>query len=361
MAVRYIKRPDLPKPILDALMDPYYEEGLAEHFEQVPDKVKEVLKKNNHRHYSVTTLPRSPRQRQLFARHSDKVLLDPLHSGFWRMFGHTVHEILQKYPQKGDLVEVRLGQFVEVEVNGILYTVYVHGQLDRYEGRRSVVQDWKITRALAMLHADKKEYHAQLNMNSWLARKDGYRVKGMENVYLFRDWMPRLVKDDPADPYPKEQIQVVPVPDWGDDMTLKYIKERIKVHIEAESKEDDELPECTDQERWKGLPTYRVYKMDKEGNRQKRAKHVTASKLEAGDWTDEEMQREKLALLAKNAELRKPKAEEEVLAKLPSFETVMFPARSVRCEFCEIASFCGQRKAELAEMMQSQDPEDEDG
>ena len=51
---KYIDRPDLPGPILTALLDPYYQEGLNEHFESLPDKIKKKV--NGCPHFSVTTL-----------------------------------------------------------------------------------------------------------------------------------------------------------------------------------------------------------------------------------------------------------------------------------------------------------------
>lgn len=334
---KYVDRPDIPEPLLNALRDPYYEEGLNEHFEQIPESIRKQFKW----HFSTTTLPRSPRQRILNYRHIGKVIVDPL-TGFWRLLGHITHVILEKHAAKGDIVEQRLGRVTEVTLsNGKKVKVYIHGQLDRYKPKSGVLQDWKMSKAESMLYEDKVEYHAQLNILAWIGRGNGLKYKKLQNVYLFRNHDKRNYKEGGL--YPAEVCQVVDVPMWADDKIEKYIHDRARAHIEYNDVDDDELPHCTDSERWKGIPLYKIYKIDpKTGERQLKAKNKDYSKKYLEEW-------------AKEPENAKDAKGNEI-----KYEILEIPAKPVRCMFCEISGFCGQRKAEIAAELSAEEDESVD-
>lgn len=324
MSIQFSERPDLPFAIRQALQDPYYSDGLEEHFDLLPDDVRKRYKSC---HLSVTTLPRSPRQRILFNRHSNKIVLDPL-SGFWKLFGHVVHTIMEKYPQVGDLIEERLG----FEVDGC----YVHGAADLYSFSTETLQDYKITKANSMLYGLKFEYEAQLNVLAYIFRHHGFIVKNLQNVFLFRDWDPRMIKEGSL--YPKEQIQVVNIPMWDDAKTLAYIKERVRLHISNDNVADDSLPHCTDQELWRKPERYAIHKIDpKTGHKAlsttgdgklMRAKATVDSVAEAHAWMDH------------------PKNMFDAKQKPIQYEYVVKPAVATRCNWCEIKEFCSQYRAE---------------
>jgi hypothetical protein len=361
MPVKLVRDPNkvaIPGPLAEALVDPYYSEGLDEHFLTLPKDVQETWKDA---HFSATTLPRSPRQRVLIHRHSHKVIMDPL-TEFWKMFGHVVHSILEKHGKKlpGELIEKRIGRVfrdIPVELrtkSGGTVTeyrdVYVHAQLDRYTPNRAYtkgrVQDWKLTKAESQLYDDKFENHAQLNVIGYLARLEGMPVTDLENVYLFRNWDARMVRE--GSKYPEEQFKIVKVPIWSDEKCEKYIRDRAKVHLQAEALKDEELPHCTDAERWKGQPWYRIVKLDhKTGEPQQKAKAKADSMIEAQDKIDALVEEEQRKLIDANNKLAKPKDESEVLKKTPTFIIQERPAKAVRCGFCEIWQFCNQRQDEL--------------
>lgn len=317
MSVRYIDRPDIPAPILAALKDEYYNEGLIEHFEQLPEKVRE---KYGRCHYSVTTLVRAPRQRALFARHSHEVEVDPISGGFWKMLGHVIHAILEKHGNKWCLRETRFGVPVRIGKT----TCYLHGQADYYDPRTRTLDDYKFTKAEAMLF-DAEENTAQLNLLAWILRKNCITVDRVRNVYLFRNWDARKVKE--GSNYPTEQIKVVDVPLWDNDRCEAYAIERAKAHIRAESTPDDELPFCTDQERWVRGPKFKVIKLDpKTGERQKVSKFRSESRLACEDYIEQN------ATDAKGNPIK--------------YDLIEVPGLALRCRYCDIAPFCNQFKSE---------------
>lgn len=345
---KYTDRHDLPGPLLRALQDPYYVEGLNDHFDQFPEELRRKYRENN---FSATTLPRSPRQKALNDRHSHRVLLDPL-ANFWKMMGHVIHSILEKHGDEGAIIEQRLGVELTIGRGYGAKVVYVHGQVDEYNPRTATIRDWKITSAMSMAHPTRREYEAQLNILAHLFRINGFPVEAVENTYLFKDWSSKNVRDDPDHWYPKEQVLTRSVNLWTEEAIESYIIERVSLHMQAKRLADSDLPLCTDEERWMRNPRYKAYKFDpKKGERQVKAKFMTESLEEMNAWLshpDNAFERAK-GPDKKNTDLPD-------LMKPIKYEVLEQRAKPARCEFCEIAAFCNQRQSELAQ----DDPEEEE-
>ena len=130
-------------------------------------------------------------------------------------------------------------------------------------------------------------------------------------IALLRDWQ-RSKANDPD--YPPVPVVIIDIPSWADEKVESYLKERIRMHLEAERLPDNELPLCTDEDMWSKPTTYAIIK-----NGQKRASNVTDDK----------------AL-----------AEQRLLAYGPNYHIVERPGKRSRCEggYCEVAPFCSQFK-----------------
>lgn len=359
MAVQYSERTDLPDALLKALKDDSYSDGLEDHFDQLPPEIRKRFKYQ----LSTTTLARSPRQRLLFNRHSSKLTVDPL-SEIWRMFGRVIHFILEHYGNKADMLEKRFGIIVPVLVRGKRIEVYVHGASDRTVVHGDgLVQDYKVTKAESMLYGEKEDHHAQLNVLSYILKKNGFKISKLQNIFLFRNWEERNVKDGSL--YPKECVITSEVPMWSDAKTLKYITDRVIVHISAEKLDDYDLPDCTDKERWVLPPTYKVYKMTTEKVKddseegfhlvekpQMKSKFKSPSRLEAEAWTEtDENSFERLKEKGRNT------AEPDPTKPIKWFIKEL-RSKPTRCFFCEIFQFCNQRQAELK--LEAESPEEGD-
>ncbi len=72
----------------------------------------------------------------------------------------------------------------------------------------------------------------------WLRERD------IPHVYHRSDRKSGLQKGTPD--YPESQVQVLNVPVWPDETVENYLDERLQAHLDAEN----ELPLCTDEERW---------------------------------------------------------------------------------------------------------------
>jgi len=237
--------------------------------------------------------------------------------------GHVIHAILEKYPEDGAIAEERLG--AEVKVGNKI--VYLHGQADVYQPKSGRLDDYKLTSAMSMLYGDKVEHEAQLNLLAWIWRKNGRAVSSLRNIYLFRDWRAAEVKE--GSNYPTEQVKVVEVAVWSDERCEAYAKERSTAHWRAANTKDDDLPKCTDDERWVRPPLHKVIKLDpKTGEPQKVSKFRSEQLGEAQSWIKDNNPDEKGR----------------------TFEYIIrtIPGKAVRCEFCEIRDFCSQHLAERA-------------
>jgi len=269
----------LPEPLVSAIKnDPY-------------KKVGDI---------SVTGLIRPPRMRVLEKRHDNEIVADA--SDFiWRLLGQSVHEVLARADTSNHLSEERLIETLEGwEVSGEPDLLDSHGKLS----------DFKVTSVFAFLLGEKPEWTQQLNYYRWLYAKKGFSVTNLEITAILRDWSKSRSKLEPD--YPKAASLTVPIKLSPMDEVESTLRQRVLLHKNAERLSDDDLPECSPEERWFRPPTFAV---KKEGN--KRAFRVFDDLVSA-----------------------------ESLAKEKGMIVEARPGQNVRCEdFCPVLQWCNQAKS----------------
>jgi hypothetical protein len=353
--MRFKERPDIPAPVVRALRSDAYRESIESHLKDLP---KEIKQKFTHT-MSVTTLDRSPRQLQLSLRHSHEIIIDPeemRHS----LFGRITHTLLEENKGPGEVVEERLGIAYPLMLSSGKRVVYwIHGQADLYSYQEGVLWDYKTPRT-GSLKYNKRSHHAQLNILGYIWRKNGRKVTRLRNVYLLiKDWNPQFVKDEPGHEYPKSWIVPQDVPMWSDEDCMKYLTERLTRHYLNESKPDDDLDPCDDDELWRSEPRYKVFKLDEDGHPQKTAKYNGASKEVAQQTLEALRQSSREKVLAENAKKKKPK--DAGALKFDSYVLHELPSSPRRCAFCDARNHCSQRIQQLiAEMESNQSTEHEE-
>lgn len=205
---------------------------------------------------SATRLLAPPRINILTKKHWDELEEDAADRIF-SLLGQSVHHIIERAAQEGDLSEERV--FVNnKQTNG--WTV--SGQFD-YLTKDGDLIDFKTTSAWAVVDAlknGKSEWEAQLNILDWLIRhsetKLPIKVKSLSIVAILRDWskMKALTSVD----YPKQQVVTIPITMWSDAEQDAYVQGRIALHQSAALQE--EPPICSPEERWNKPDTYAVMK-----------------------------------------------------------------------------------------------------
>jgi len=73
-------------------------------------------------------------------------------------------------------------------------------------------------------------------------------ITKLENVLILRDWAKRDAAKK-AD-YPQVQIVTQPLELWSLDKAEAYVRERVLIHQKARAGKDEEMPKCTNEERW---------------------------------------------------------------------------------------------------------------
>lgn len=250
---------------------------------------------------SVTELIGPPQIRQLSLKHWDEITEDASER-LWAAIGTLMHQLLERH---ADLPGYQSERTLETVVEGVKVT----GTFDVYY-QGGVLSDYKLTSVWATMNGVKDEWEQQLNLYAHLLRLAGEEVNSIQIVAIYRDWSKNKASESN---YPSSQVEVFTVNMWPDEAAAQFLKERVRVHKQAES--GDVFP-CTASDRWEKPTRFAVMKVN-----QKRAVRVLDTREEAN------------ALLTKEGLY----VEERTGA-------------SVRCEqYCRVSAFCRQYSTLKAE------------
>jgi len=211
---------------------------------------------------STTRLITPPRIRVLEKRNYD-LLEEDVSDRIFSLLGQSVHHIIERAKTRKELSEKRLFYKDEKITNG--WTLSGAFDLLNREGH---LTDFKVTSAWQVVHAlkdGKPDWENQLNVLDFLCRKNPnelinyktkIKVKRLSVMAILRDWS--LFQTMKSDNYPKKQVAMIPIRRWTEDEQDNYIKERIKIHQNAEKV--SKLPLCTATERWRKEDQFAVMK-----------------------------------------------------------------------------------------------------
>ena len=277
---------------------------------KLPQTFMNVLNRNSYTkgkaHLSATELISSPRIVQLRKTQWDN-LEEDVSEKIWAIFGTAIHSVLELGKDENHVIEQRLHANVDGwDISGAI-------DLQRIEADGIVVCDYKTTGAWAVMN-EKKDWEQQLNIYAWLVEKvKKTPVKSLEIIAIIRDWSRRdaQVKEG----YPEAPVKVIDVPLWTFEDRENFIKERIRLHSDAQfaTEVGGDLPFCTSSEMWEKQTVWAVRKI---GN--VRAKAICVKEEDA-------------------------KAMVEELGK--GYEVEVRPGERTRCaNFCQVRDFCVQWK-----------------
>lgn len=307
---------DLPYSITEAIkrQASIYNDAVAIHLDQAGKFDHQI---------SVTALNKSPRQLQLFRRHSKEIVIDPwdrLHL----LDGSIFHYILESHPDPNALVERRFG--TKIKYKG--QVIYIHGAADLFYPDSCWLLDYKRISCVS-LQFPKDDYIFQLNLLKWIIERqqgENLKVNRISNLFSVKDWKKSEArKFKPG--YPQKPIFYKDYDIWDKATMERILVDRIKRHIDAASVADNDLPYCTDEERWQ-RNKYRVFGKKKNGEWSKASKGTYSSQEEA----DSEG------------------------AELGEFMVTEVTGRPTKCiDFCDCCIFCNQRQNEIKLAKESED------
>lgn len=196
---------------------------------------------------SVTSLIKPTREVVLMDRHREEMSREASDI-FDAIIGTAVHDSFDKMPMRdNEEREVRLGQ----EIVGVL----VHGQFDNV--LNGVLSDYKTMKVGGYIFGDREfEFTAQLSSYRLLY----FLEKGImlndtgKIIMLFTDWRDREFATKKygwgdAPNYPQRSQELL-LKLWDRSQTEKWMIRRVTEYKLASMVPDDELPPCTDDERW---------------------------------------------------------------------------------------------------------------
>jgi len=321
----------------------------------------------------VTSLIAPPRIGALLTVHGDDIEEDASDRIF-SLFGQAIHKVLER-AESTAIAEQRL----YMQVPGPLGTWTVSGAMDRIEAQplddgSVVIQDYKTASVNEMIYGVKPEREMQLNVYKVLAELNGYRVSGLEAIFILRDWskvkaataanVPRFGDAPPA--YPQEHVQRVALKMWEPEQAYAFIAERVAMHQQAReaypyvTSDQAALPECSDEDRWAREPQFVAVKPGAA-----RASKVEVSQEAIDAWITEhskaadyviEAKGDKFATIKSGAKRASKTFDTEaeasawVAGQAETYEAQVRPGVSLRClYYCSVAPICEQFKAIQAE------------
>jgi hypothetical protein len=228
----------LPQPFVDLVSADTYSAGEAD--------------------ITTTSLFQPPKIRELMRRHGDSICEDAS-DRVWTMMGTANHWVLEQIAKQNPERYIAEHRYY-MDVDG----VKLGGQIDLYDKQEQVLYDYKVSSVWKALSDDLSDWNAQASINTLLLQHNGIPVKRASVILVMKDWKIRDAKTKHG--YPECAVREIPLEIWKDVETLAYIKSRINLHQQAKSLADDDIPICTEKERWSRPTTYAVLK-DKKAKR----------------------------------------------------------------------------------------------
>lgn len=190
--------------------------------------------------YSATTLNKGAREIILTDRHWDKLSQD-VSDMVWAVWGTAVHALFEA--EKDNCFHE---EAFKVQVSNS----FVTGKVDSYDMESGVITDWKTASIWKVQYKDFEDWKQQGLTYAWLLRKTGLEVNKCRFVALLKDHSKSKASFD--NNYPQSPVFVYEF-DVTDELLAETEKRLTAKIVELELNfdvKDDELPMCSDSERW---------------------------------------------------------------------------------------------------------------
>ena len=240
----------------------------------LPDAYVKAIQNSRHTAdgcLSATTLLKGTKEIILENRHFDEITVDASEE-VWSVFGTAVHAILEHQEDEA---------FKEESFSVDVLDYKVTGKVDRYDMKHETIEDWKTASVWKVIFHNFEDWKKQGLIYTWLLRQSGLNVRHIRFIALLKDHSKSEAKKK-AD-YPQSPVYIYEFDPTEDELTHieAYIKEKVfEVSANAE-KADDEIAECTPEQRW-ATPT--KWAVIKEGR--KTAVKVCDTEEEAQNFID---------------------------------------------------------------------------
>lgn len=218
--------------------------------------------------YSVTEILGSIREILLYRKYRNEITVD-ISDKIPALFGSAVHKILEE--NKTDDCEAEVKLEIKFGNNTLV------GIIDSLNLKELLIEDYKTTTTSKVSKNDFSDWYHQDMMYAYMVLIIyDVKIKKLKNYALLKDWS--KIKAATSTNYPQSPIFIweYNVQDSDYDYIYKFIKNKLAdIH-----EHKNNLPECTDEEKWYTGTKYAVYKNVGD----KRATIVCDTEQEAHDY-----------------------------------------------------------------------------
>lgn len=195
----------------------------------------------------------------------------------WMIFGIAVHSVIENSQEdegqfKEEKLKVNLGDYWK-ELEGY----YLSGRSDLMDLLEKEIVDWKTCSAWKVIYKDFEDWRKEMLIYAWMVKDMGFDIDKAKAIAFIKDHNKTKSKIDSQ--YPK-------LPIWVEkfkfnqkqfDEIKEFIYNKFLELKKYEDVPDDELPECTDEEKWSTGWQYKVFK---KGNKVATKIHLTLEEAE---------------------------------------------------------------------------------
>ena len=224
--------------------------------------------------WRVTSLLKGLKEAMLERRHHDEITVD-VADMVWLLFGTAVHHILERQETPDELKEERL----RVQFGKYFLT----GQFDLYNDKTKTITDYKTASVWKVIYKDYEDWKRQLLIYAYMLRQLGFNVKKAQVVAFLKDHSKTKAMRDSS--YPQLPVETITFTFTEKDFAdiEPWLNLRFDGIAIAENEPDDEIPHCTEKERWNDGGKWAVMKKGR-----KSALRLLFTEVEARAWMEAE-------------------------------------------------------------------------
>ena len=220
---------------------------------ELPDALVNAMgveKHNEEGCVSATTLLQGVKEILLTDRHWDEITID-VSDNLWALGGTAIHALLEKESPN---------TFTEEKFWSKIGEWNVTGRVDCYDMAKEIIYDYKYTSVWKVKSKNFKDWERQGKIYAWLLKQKGLNVKECRFIALLRDWSE--TESQRKKDYPNCQIYVHKFEISEEDLveTEKFIKDKLEQLSAFINTPDDNIPCCSEEERWMEKPKWAVMK-----------------------------------------------------------------------------------------------------
>lgn len=199
---------------------------------------------------SATTLIQGIKQILLTERHWEE-LEDDVSNRIWAVFGTAVHSLLEAEGED---------DFTEIDMKYKIGSVTVTGRIDNYNLKEGVIADYKSTSVYKVKAEEFDDWYLQGMIYAWLLRKNNLPAYKCRFIAMLKDFSKTEAERNSG--YPQKPVYIYEFDVTEDRITEieKVIMKKILLYQQFKNVSDDDIPECTSEERWAKKDIFAVKK-----------------------------------------------------------------------------------------------------